>query len=54
MTPLYRLKRKAEYESIPAEAATIEKVIMSYTTMAHAAKQVMIEDHNAKKLLGLS
>ena len=27
---------------------------MSYTTMAHAAKQVMIEDHNAKKLLGLS
>jgi hypothetical protein len=22
--------------------------------MAHAAKQVMIEDHNAKKLLGLS
>jgi hypothetical protein len=32
----------------------IEKLLMSYTSLSHAAKQVMNEDKDSKKLLGLS
>ena len=45
-TPLYKFKKH-----YPGQ---IDRIILSYTTLGHAAKQIMAENHNAKKLLDIS
>ena len=58
--PLYRVKRtvsKVLSDSRLGKSpiiTVIEKVILSYTSLAHASKQIMNEENDAKKLLGIS
>ena len=58
--PLYRVKRtvsKVLSDSKMGKSpiiTVIEKVILSYTSLAHASKQIMNEENDAKKLLGIS
>jgi len=53
--PLHKLKTQANSHEYGKDYVNrIDRLIVSFTSLAHAAKQVLNEDKDSKKLLGLS
>jgi len=53
--PLHKLKTQANLHDHGTDYVNrINRLIISFTSLAHAAKQVLNEDKESKKLLGIS